>query len=87
MDGLLGRDLELGPTAPFGHAAQPFRREVIHLERKRGRQVQVASYRLIDQYDGVRPTTPVWDLKDRFKCKVCKTRTPKRMWIDRWGSL
>jgi hypothetical protein len=66
MDGLLGRDLELGPTAPFGHAAEPFRREVIHLECKCGRQVQVAPYRLID------------------KCKVCKTRPPKRMWIDRW---
>jgi hypothetical protein len=25
MDGLVGRDLELGPTAPFGHAAEPFR--------------------------------------------------------------
>ena len=59
------------------------RREVIHLECKCGRQVQVATYRLIDQYDGVRPTTPVWDLKDRFKCKMCKTRPPKRMWIDR----
>ena len=84
MDGLLGRDLELGPIAPFGHAAEPFRREVIHLECKCGRQVQAAPCRLIDQYDGVRPTTPVWDLKDRFKCKVGKTRPPKRMWIDRW---
>jgi hypothetical protein len=39
------------------------RREVIHLECKCGRQVQVAPYRLIDQYDGVRPTTPVWGLE------------------------
>jgi hypothetical protein len=56
------------------------RREVIHLECKCRRQVQVAPYRLIYQYDGVRPTTPVWGFKeDRCKCKVCKIRPPKRM--------
>lgn len=58
-------------------------REVINLECRCGRIVQVAPYSLIGR-NGITKSTRAWSLRERFRCLKCKRRPPKRMWIAKW---
>jgi hypothetical protein len=57
--------------------------ECISVEYQCDRIVQLAPYQLIGR-NGITAAARAWSLRERFRCRKCKRRPSKRMWIEKW---